>query len=76
MTPTDYKSDYGKLRVAVLIPCRDEAAAINAVIEDFRKALPNATIFVYDNESNDDTANIAADAGAIVRSEKLPGKGC
>ncbi len=62
-------------RVAVLIPCRDEAAAIGAVVAGFRAALPHAAIHVYDNNSNDGTAAIAAAAGAIVRREPLPGKG-
>ena len=62
-------------RIAVLIPCRDEAAAIGAVVTGFRAALPHAAIHVYDNNSNDGTAAIAAAAGAIVRREPLPGKG-
>lgn len=62
-------------QVAVIIPCRNEAASISQVVHDFRAALPAATIFVYDNNSADDTAKIAAAAGAVVRSELLPGKG-
>jgi len=65
----------GDLQVAVIVPCRDEAAAISSVVQDFRAALPGATVFVYDNNSDDDTAKVAADAGAVVRSELLPGKG-
>jgi hypothetical protein len=62
-------------RVAVLIPCYNEAAAIGAVVSDFRRALPTATVYVYDNNSTDDTRKIASDAGAVVRSEHLQGKG-
>lgn len=62
-------------RVAVLIPCRNEAAAIAGVIVEFRAALPDAVIYVYDNNSTDDTAAVARAAGAIVGSETLPGKG-
>jgi glycosyltransferase involved in cell wall biosynthesis len=62
-------------RVAVLIPCFNEAAAIATVVRDFRAALPDATIYVYDNNSTDGTANLAADAGAVVRVERLQGKG-
>ncbi|WP_376091423.1 glycosyltransferase family 2 protein [Roseomonas sp. CCTCC AB2023176] len=62
-------------RVAVLIPCRDEAAAIGAVVAGFRAALPEATIYVYDNNSTDGTRAMAAAAGATVRSEPQQGKG-
>jgi glycosyltransferase involved in cell wall biosynthesis len=62
-------------RVAVLIPCYNEARAIATVIGDFGAALPEATIYVYDNNSSDDTRDRAAAAGAIVRSEPLQGKG-
>jgi len=62
-------------RIAVLVPCFNEEAAVAAVIADFRKALPSANIFVYDNNSRDRTAAIARDAGAIVRSERRQGKG-
>lgn len=61
--------------VAVLIPCYNEAATIAKVVGDFRVALPEATIYVYDNNSTDDTASIAAAAGAIVRHESRQGKG-
>ena len=63
------------LQIAVLVPCRNEAASITSVVRDFRAALPGATVFVYDNNSDDDTAKIASEAGAVVRSELLPGKG-
>ena len=62
-------------RVAVLIPCFNEATAIGQVVADFREALPDASIFVYDNGSTDDTKTHAAEAGAIVHSEPLRGKG-
>lgn len=61
--------------VAVLIPCRNEAATIARVVGDFQAALPGARIYVYDNDSNDLTSEVAAAAGAIVRREARPGKG-
>jgi glycosyltransferase involved in cell wall biosynthesis len=61
--------------VAVLIPCYNEAAAIESVITGFQGALPDATIHVYDNNSSDATVEIARRAGAIVRVERLQGKG-
>jgi hypothetical protein len=61
--------------IAVLVPCRSEAAAIATVIRGFRAAVPDARIYVYDNRSTDDTAAIAAREGAIVRAEPWPGKG-
>src|SRR6186997_753362 len=63
------------LDVAVLIPCLNEEHGIAAVIEDFRRALPQATIYVYDNASTDRTVEVARDAGAIVRQEPRRGKG-
>jgi glycosyltransferase involved in cell wall biosynthesis len=63
------------LQIAVIVPCRNEAACIAKVVQDFRAALPSATVFVYDNNSDDDTARVAREAGAVVRSEQLPGKG-
>ncbi|MBI1252589.1 MAG: glycosyltransferase [Alphaproteobacteria bacterium] len=63
------------LRIAVLAPCFNEAAAIGAVVRDFRRALPHADIYVYDNASTDKTADIAAASGAIVRTETRRGKG-
>lgn len=62
-------------RVAVLIPCFNEAEAIARVVADFRAALPAATVYVYDNNSTDDTKARATQAGAIVRTETLQGKG-
>ena len=62
-------------RIAVLVPCYNEEAAIGRVVADFRAALPAAKIYVYDNNSRDLTMQVAAAAGAIVRSEPLQGKG-
>lgn len=64
-----------QLRIAVLVPCYNEEAAVATVIADFRKALPSAEIYVYDNNSRDRTAAVAREAGAIVRSERRQGKG-
>lgn len=61
--------------VAVLIPCFNEEASIGKVVTDFRAALPDATVFVYDNNSTDGTAAAAREAGATVRAEALQGKG-
>lgn len=61
--------------VAVLIPCYDEERAIATVIADFRAALPHAAIYVYDNNSDDRSVELAAAAGAVVRREKHQGKG-
>ena len=63
------------LRVAVLVPCFNEEAAVATVVADFRKALPAAEIFVYDNNSTDRTVEVARVAGAEVRSERRQGKG-
>ena len=62
-------------RIAVLVPCYNEEAAVQAVIRGFRGALPAATIYVYDNNSSDGTAAAARAAGALVRIERLQGKG-
>jgi glycosyltransferase involved in cell wall biosynthesis len=62
-------------RIAVLIPCYNEAAAIGGVVRDFAAALPEATVYVYDNNSRDATRERAAQAGAIVRFETHQGKG-
>lgn len=61
--------------VAVLIPCYNEAVTIKKVVEDFKRELPGAAIYVYDNNSTDGTARVARDAGAIVRHESRQGKG-
>ena len=57
------------LRVAVLLPCYNEQEAIGKVVRDFRQALPEAMVYVYDNNSRDETRARAAAAGAVVRSE-------
>lgn len=62
-------------KIAVLVPCYNEAKTVKKVIEDFKNALPEATIYVYDNNSTDGTDEIAKQAGAIVRYEKRQGKG-
>jgi glycosyltransferase involved in cell wall biosynthesis len=62
-------------RVAVLAPCYNEAAAIGKTVADFRAALPEAVIYVYDNNSTDDTVAVARAAGAVVGSETRRGKG-
>ncbi len=63
------------MRIAVLIPCYNEAIAIPSVVKDFREALPDAEIWVFDNNSRDGTAAIAAAEGALVRHVTLQGKG-
>jgi glycosyltransferase involved in cell wall biosynthesis len=62
-------------QVAVLIPCRNEHATIPSVVRAFQAALPDAAVYVYDNNSSDDTAGAARQAGATVRAEALQGKG-
>jgi len=62
-------------RIAVLVPCYNEEAAVAAVVKGFRQALPAAQIYVYDNNSRDRTADVAREAGAEVRSERRQGKG-
>ena len=62
-------------KIAVLIPCYNESKTIKKVIEDFKRELPEATIYVYDNNSKDGTDKIAKEAGAIVRYERKQGKG-
>src|SRR5256885_15122100 len=62
-------------KIAVLIPCYQEEKTIGKVVADFRRALPDAEIYVYDNNCTDATARIAREAGAIVRREKRQGKG-
>ena len=61
--------------IAVLIPCYNESKTIEKVVKDFRKALPQAVIYVYDNNSKDGTDEIARRAGAVVRYERQQGKG-
>src|SRR3954463_14022200 len=62
-------------RVAVLVPCFNEEAAVGTVVADFRKAIPAAKIFVYDNNSKDRTIAIAGAAGAGGGNERAPGQG-
>jgi glycosyltransferase involved in cell wall biosynthesis len=63
------------LRIAVMIPCFNEEAAIGKVVTDFRAAVPSATVYVYDNNSRDRTPEVARAAGAVVCFERLRGKG-
>ena len=62
-------------KIAVLIPCYNEEKTVEKVVCDFRKALPDAVIYVYDNNSTDRTVEIARKAGAFVRHEYMQGKG-
>ncbi len=62
-------------RIAVLVPCRNECGSIASVVSDFRRYLPEAEVYVYDNNSHDETGLLAAQAGAHVRQEVLQGKG-
>lgn len=62
-------------KIAVLIPCYNEGGTIKKVIEDFKRSVPEAVIYVYDNNSSDNTAEIAKEAGAVVRKEYMQGKG-
>lgn len=62
-------------RIAVILPCFNEEAAIGRTVAEFRAALPGATVYVYDNNSSDGTAAAAGAAGAVVRSERMQGKG-
>ena len=62
-------------RIAVLVPCLDEAATIGEVVTGFQASLPDCVVHVYDNGSTDGTARLAAEAGAVVRTEPIPGKG-
>src|SRR5512141_246228 len=62
-------------RLAVLVPCYNEEATVSKVVRDFRAALPSAEVYVYDNNSKDETTARAIEAGAVVRAEKRQGKG-
>ena len=62
-------------KIAVLIPCYNEAKTKKKVVEDFKRELPEATIYVYDNNSSDGTDEIARQSGAVVRYERRQGKG-
>jgi hypothetical protein len=73
---TEYpQAETAQPRIAVLVPCFNEEAAVATVVADFRKSLPSAEIYVYDNNSSDRTKAIAVEAGAQVRSERRQGKG-
>lgn len=63
------------MKTVIIIPCYNEALTIKSVIDDFRRNMPDSDIYVYDNNSTDDTAEIAREAGAIVRYEPRQGKG-
>ncbi len=63
------------IRIAVLVPCYNEEVAIGSVVRGFRASLPEATVYVYDNNSTDRTSAVAREAGAVVRAERLQGKG-
>lgn len=69
------KTRFAGYRIAVLVPCFNEAVAVAQVVRDFRAALPEATVFVYDNNSTDDTVAVARAAGAEVFHEMRQGKG-
>lgn len=66
---------FSEMEIAVIIPCYNEETAIPSVIRSFKKELPSASIYVYDNNSSDKTREVAAENGAIVRCETLQGKG-
>lgn len=80
MSPYQSTRIVGRMRetaapsVAVLLPCYNEEVTIGRVVRDFRAALPDAVVYVYDNNSTDRTAEIAAAGGAVVRKEPLQGK--
>lgn len=67
--------DQSQLRIAILLPCYNEEAAIAQTVAAFRAALPSARLYVYDNNSRDRTREVAEGAGAIVREERMQGKG-
>ena len=62
-------------KIAVLIPCYNESATVAKVVRDYREVLPEATVYVYDNNSTDGTDELARAAGAVVRYERRQGKG-
>ena len=75
MDKQNSQHDVDTLKIAVLLPCYNEGVSIKSCVEGFRKALPDAVIYVYDNRSSDNTSEQAKIAGAVVRSEQWPGKG-
>ena len=62
-------------KIAVLVPCYNESKTVEKVVKDFKRVLPDAVVYVYDNRSTDETAEIAKRAGAVVRREYMQGKG-
>ncbi|WP_294252301.1 glycosyltransferase family 2 protein [uncultured Sphingomonas sp.] len=77
MSPNDAPGAgrFSGLKIAVLLPCYNEEVAIGRTVAAFKAALPEATVYVYDNNSRDRTCAVAAEAGAVVRSERMQGKG-
>lgn len=73
--PRTSAPSFANLKVAVVVPCYNEEVTIGEVIRDFRQALPDCSVYVYDNNSTDKTAEVARAAGAIVRTERRQGKG-
>lgn len=71
----EFRNATGALRIAVLLPCYNEEAAIAQTVAGFQTALPTATIYVYDNNSSDRTVELARAAGAVTRCEPIQGKG-
>ena len=68
-------SEESRPKIAVLVPCYNEAATVEKVVKDFRRELPEAVVYVFDNNSSDGTADLARAAGAVVMHEKKQGKG-
>lgn len=68
-------TDTGALRIAAIVPCHNEEITVEKVVTDLKAAVPGMTVYVYDNNSTDRTAELAARAGAIVRQERFKGKG-
>jgi len=74
-SPVAPAAENGPIAIAVLVPCYNEEITIEKVVADFRAALPEATVYVYDNNSRDSTIEVARKAGAVVRKETRQGKG-
>jgi glycosyltransferase involved in cell wall biosynthesis len=75
VVPESLSETLERARIAVLVPCYNEEGTVRRVVEDFRRVLPSATVYVFDNASTDRTADEARDAGAVVVYEKRRGKG-
>ena len=75
ITPYEGPNRWPGEKVAVLVPCHNEEATIGAVVRDFRAYLPEAIVYVYNNNSTDKTVEVALEVGAVVREESFPGKG-